>query len=72
MENIDEKDLDIAITLGGSICKDLGVCCDKEGKVIFQIYKRLQKMHSQQPGPDQPETETEEPEIVSEQPLDFD
>lgn len=61
MKDIDEKDLDIALTLGDSICKELNVCCDKEGKVIFKIYQKLQEMHSHQGSTEQPEQEVEPP-----------
>ena len=72
MQDIDEQDLDIAITLGASICKELGVCCDLEGKVIHKIYKKLRETHSNQGSPEQPEAETEELDKVADQPSDFD
>jgi hypothetical protein len=46
MEQIDTEDLDTAITLGDAVCRDLGLCCDKRGKVIYQIYRKLREMKS--------------------------
>lgn len=57
MKAIDIENLDTAITLGEAVCGELGICCDKRGRVIFQIYKRLEELkpkedipNTQQPG----------------------
>ncbi len=44
MKEIDIENLDTAITLGDAVCDDLGICCDKRGRVIFQVYKRLEEL----------------------------
>ena len=48
MNPIDEKNLDTAIALGSAVCKELGVCCDERGRVIFHIYRKLQELKSEQ------------------------
>lgn len=49
MKQIDEKNLDAAITVGISICKELGICCDQRGRVIYQIYQKLEELKSAKP-----------------------
>ncbi len=44
MKDIDQNNLDTAIGLGDAVCEELGICCDKRGRVIFQIYKRLEEL----------------------------
>jgi hypothetical protein len=44
MKEIDQENLDTAIALGDAVCKELGICCDKRGQVIFRIYKKLEEM----------------------------
>ena len=44
MKELDIENLDTAITLGDAVCDELGICCDKRGRVIFQIYKRLEEL----------------------------
>ena len=61
MEEINEQDLMTAITLGDSICKDLGVCCKKKGEVIFQLYQTLKEVQSPQGNTEQTKPETEPP-----------
>jgi len=61
MKEIDERDLETALVLGDAICNELNVCCDKEGKVIFKIYQKLQEMHSHQGSTERPEQEVEQP-----------
>ena len=61
MQDMDEQDLDIAITLGAAICKDLGVCCKKEGEAIHKIYQKLREIHSHQGSTEQTEPEAEPP-----------
>ena len=51
MNEIDENNLDTAIALGDAVCNELGICCDKRGRVIFQLYKRLGEL--------KPKTDTE-------------
>ena len=61
MENINEEHLDIAIGVGTSLCKELDICCDKEGKVIYKIYQKLQELHPYEGSTEQPGPETEQP-----------
>jgi len=42
-KEIDIENLDTAITLGDAVCNELGICCDRRGRVIFQIYRRLEE-----------------------------
>ena len=42
MKEIDQENLDTAISLGDAVCGELGICCQKRGRVIFQIYKQLE------------------------------
>lgn len=44
MSEIDQNNLDTAIALGDAVCKELGICCEKRGRVIFQIYKKLEEV----------------------------
>ena len=44
MKEIDQNNLDTAIALGDAVCKELGICCEKRGQVIFQVYKKLEEM----------------------------
>ena len=44
MNEIDSSNLDTAISLGDAVCSELGICCDKRGRVIFQIYQRLEEL----------------------------
>jgi len=44
MKEIDIENLDTAITLGDAVCDELGICCEKRGRVIFQIYKKLEEV----------------------------
>ena len=44
MKEIDQNNLDTAIALGDAVCKELGICCETRGRVIFQIYKRLEEV----------------------------
>ena len=44
MNEIDNNNLDTAISLGDAVCSELGICCDKRGRVIFQIYQRLEEL----------------------------
>ena len=41
MKEIDQDNLDTAIALGDAVCEELGICCETRGRVIFQIYKKL-------------------------------
>jgi len=44
MKEIDLNNLDTAIALGDAVCEELGICCEIRGRVIFQIYKKLEEM----------------------------
>ena len=44
MKELDQNNLDTAIALGDSVCEELGICCETRGRVIFQIYKKLDEM----------------------------
>ncbi len=61
MKEIDQEKLDTAITLGDAVCNELGICCDKRGQVIFQIYKKLEELKPKKDTavkPEAPEAET--------------
>ncbi len=44
MKQIDENNMDAAIALGDAVCEELGICCEKRGQVIFQVYKKLEEL----------------------------
>jgi len=44
MKEIDQNNLDTAIVLGNAVCDELGLCCEKRGQVIFQIYRKLEEL----------------------------
>jgi len=44
MNEIDSNNLDTAIALGDAVCEELGICCETRGRVIFQIYKKLEEV----------------------------
>jgi hypothetical protein len=43
MKDIDSNNLDTAIALGDAVCEELGICCETRGRVIYQIYKKLEE-----------------------------
>jgi hypothetical protein len=60
MREINENNLDTAITLGDAVCEELGICCETRGRIIFRIYKKLEEKNpekdtadTQQAGEDQ-------------------
>lgn len=48
MKELDQNNLDTAIALGDSVCEELGICCETRGRVIFQIYKKLEEIKPKQ------------------------
>ena len=44
MSEIGQENLDTAIVLGDAVCKELGICCEKRGRVIFQVYQKLEDL----------------------------
>ena len=56
MKEIDQNNLDTAIALGDAVCEELGICCETRGRVIFQIYKKLEEVK-----PKKDTTVTEQP-----------
>ena len=44
MKEIDSNNLDTAIALGDAVCKELDICCETRGRVIFQVYKKLEDL----------------------------
>ncbi|MFC1954808.1 hypothetical protein ACFLVZ_03195 [Chloroflexota bacterium] len=62
MKELDEKNLDTAIVLGDAVCKELGICCDERGRVIFRIYNKLEeaKQKENKPVLHQPSENTSE------------
>ena len=61
MKELDQDNLDSAIALGDAVCGELGICCEKRGRVIFQIYKKLGELKPRQEIQGKPETgETQE------------
>jgi len=59
MKEIDHNNLDTAIALGDAVCSELGICCETRGRVIFQIYKKLEEMK-----PKKDTTVTQQPDEV--------
>ena len=59
MNEIDQNNLDTAIALGDAVCKELGICCETRGRVIFQIYKKLEEVK-----PKKDATVTQQPDEV--------
>jgi len=57
MKTIDQDNLDTAIALGDAVCNALGICCEKRGQVIFEVYQKLEAMKSKQPAPVQEEAD---------------
>ena len=56
MKDIDQNNLDTAIALGDAVCEELGICCETRGRVIFQIYKKLEEVKTQKRMTGRPET----------------
>jgi len=42
VKEIDSNNLDTAIALGDAVCEELGICCEIRGRVIYQIYRKLE------------------------------
>jgi len=59
MKEIDQNNLDTAIALGDAVCEELGICCETRGRVIFQIYKKLEEVK-----PKKATTVTQQPDEV--------
>jgi len=55
MKEINEENLDTAIALGDAVCNELGICCEKRGRVIFQVYKKLEELKPQEAATGSPE-----------------
>lgn len=51
MKAIDQDNLDTAIALGDAVCRALGICCEKRGQVIFEVYQKLEAMKPKQAAP---------------------
>lgn len=49
MEEIDEQDLSTAIALGTEVCNELKICCAERGRIIYQIYQKLNGLKEQRP-----------------------
>ena len=62
MKEINHNNLDTAIALGDAVCDELGICCDKRGRVIFQIYKKLEEVKPRGDASGKPETGESQPE----------
>jgi hypothetical protein len=56
VKEIDQENLDTAISLGDAVCSELGICCEKRGRVIFQIYKKLEDLRPRQEPSEKTET----------------
>ena len=56
MKGIDQDNLDTAIVLGDAVCEELGICCETRGRVIFQIYKRLEEVKPKKDATATPQT----------------
>jgi hypothetical protein len=62
MKEIDEKELDTAISLGDAIYDELGICCEKRGQVIFKVYQKLEELKSQKETADESRQGAKQPE----------
>ena len=51
MKEIHQQNLDTAMALGDAVCKALGICCEKRGQVIFEVYQKLEAMRSKEAEP---------------------
>ena len=63
MKDIDENNLDTAITLGTAVCNKLGLRGDKCGDTIFEIYQKLREINSRDNSIGIANTPAVEPEI---------
>lgn len=61
MNEINQENLDTAIVLGEAVCNELEICCDKRGRVIFQIYKKLEELKPRGDTRGKPETGESQP-----------
>lgn len=63
-QELDPGDIDAAIEMGSDICKELGICCAEKGKVMFQVFKKLQEQQAKEaaaaPPVEQPTEKTKE------------
>jgi hypothetical protein len=55
MGDMNEQNLDTAIALGDAVCSELGICCEKRGRVIFRIYKKLEDVRAKEDTPEKPD-----------------
>ena len=55
MKDINKNNLDAAITLGEAVCNELGICCDARGRVIYQLYRKLEELESKDKSINEPE-----------------
>lgn len=55
MKEINQENLDTALALGDAVCSELGICCEKRGRVIFQIYKKLEELKTKPKATGKPE-----------------
>jgi len=55
MKEIDQENLDTALALGDAVCSELSICCEKRGRVIFQIYKKLEELKTKPKATGKPE-----------------
>ena len=58
MKELDQNNLDTAIALGDAVCNELGICCEKRGQAIFQIYKKLEDLRHQEDTASKPDMTT--------------
>jgi len=55
IDQIDQDNLTAAIAVGDAVCNELGICCDKRGRVIYQIYKKFEELKSKDSSVDRSE-----------------
>ena len=70
MKEINQGNLDTAIVLGDAVCEELGICCETRGRVIFQIYKKLEEAKPKKLEEIKPRQETESKTETSEAPAE--
>lgn len=70
MGDMNEQNLDTAIALGDAVCSELGICCEKRGRVIFRIYKKLEDVRAMENTPSKPDVPTPQAEPNAQPVLD--
>ncbi|MFC2014791.1 hypothetical protein ACFLUP_02225 [Chloroflexota bacterium] len=49
MNMLNEERFSTAVALGSTVCSELGICCNQRGRIIFQIYRKLEELKGKEP-----------------------